>query len=49
MVQGVADLFEIRDVKAAASGEDVEPKLVFIGRRVDARLGDVVRAHLDIK
>lgn len=48
VVQGVADLFEIRDVKAA-SAEEVEPKLVFIGKRVDARLGDVVRAHLGVE
>jgi G3E family GTPase len=45
VVQGVADLFEIRE--AVGSG-DATPKLVFIGRRVDARLGEVVRARLGL-
>lgn len=51
VVQGVADLFEIRDVSNAAArgeGEKVSPKLVFIGRRVDGRLGEVVRARLGL-
>lgn len=48
VVQGVADLFEIRDVTSNQNTGEVQPKLVFIGRRVDARLGDVVRAHLGI-
>ncbi|KLT46092.1 cobW-domain-containing protein [Cutaneotrichosporon oleaginosum] len=45
VVQGVADLFEIRP--ALGSG-NAEPKLVFIGRRVDTRLGEVVRARLGL-
>ncbi|BEI96177.1 hypothetical protein CcaverHIS631_0111260 [Cutaneotrichosporon cavernicola] len=45
VVQGVADLF---DIQPAVGSGDAQPKLVFIGRRVDSRLGDVVRARLGI-
>lgn len=51
VIQGVADIFDVRsssaeDVKDTSG--DPKPKIVFIGRGVDARLEAVVRSFLGI-
>lgn len=47
VLQGVADLFELKSVKS--SGEDeVGGKVVFIGRRVDDRLKAALYKHIGI-
>jgi G3E family GTPase len=45
LIQGVSDLFEVRELPHKG---DVEPKLVFIGRGVDGRLIENVRASVGI-
>lgn len=51
VVQGVADMFEVTTPRGGSkrSGEaEPSPKMVFIGRNVDERLGKALRSHVGI-
>lgn len=48
VLQGVTDLFELKEVSSKGGEEEVEGKVVFIGRRVDERLSVALRQHLGI-
>lgn len=47
VVQGVTDIFEIKEVGIKAGGEEVQGKLVFIGRGVRQELRTAFEAYLD--
>lgn len=48
VLQGVTDLFELKEVSSKGGEEQVEGKVVFIGRGVDERLRGALRQHLGI-
>ncbi|WOO76744.1 COBW domain-containing protein 1 [Vanrija pseudolonga] len=50
VVQGVADMFEVTTPRGGKRSGDPEPspKMVFIGRNVDERLGYALRSHVGI-
>ena len=48
VIQGVTDIFEIKEVGAKAGGEEVQGKLVFIGRGVGQGLRTAFDAFVGI-
>jgi G3E family GTPase len=48
VIQGVTDIFEIKEVAVKAGGEEVQGKLVFIGRGVGQELRTAFDAFVGI-